>query len=201
VDMKNEVFRAAVGRWIDGDDLPDSWPHLEALVRLMGATDDEVIAFRQAYDRIIDSRPDAWTNSGGDLADLTPFTRGLYHVLRTSRTTQAGTMEWIVTGIAPAAVVALTTAYTAALQAPHGPGLARLLGYGTVLLSACVVALVVSARLTVLCARPERSLLHKRFSALSLAASGLALPAGLVLPWLTGSDVPGRWFAHAIGLM
>lgn len=164
-DMKDEVFRAAVGRWIDGDDLPDSWPHLEALVRLMGATDDEVTAFRQAYERIIDSRSAAWAGPGGDLADLTPFTRGLHHVLRTSHTAQARTRDWIVTGFAPAVIIALTTAYTAALQAPHGPGLAKLLGYGTVLLFACLVALVVSARLTVLCARPEaapaaQTLLH-----------------------------------------
>jgi len=43
--MKDDVLRAAVGRWIDGDDLPTTWTQLESLVRLMDATDDEVAAF------------------------------------------------------------------------------------------------------------------------------------------------------------
>ncbi len=85
--MKDEVFRASVGRWVDGDDLPDSWPHLETLVGLMGATDDEITAFRQAYDRIIDDRSTRWAASMGDLADLTPLTRSLHRILRGRRTT------------------------------------------------------------------------------------------------------------------
>lgn len=89
-DMKDDVFRAAVSRWIDGEDLPDTWPHLEALVRLMEATDDEIAAFRQAYDRIVSSDSAAWGSSPvDDLADLTPFTRSLHHIFRTSGAAKA----------------------------------------------------------------------------------------------------------------
>lgn len=200
-DMKDDVFDTAVSRWIDGDDLPDTWPHLEALVRLMGATNDEVVAFQQAYDRIVSSRSAAWFSSAGDLADLAPFTRGLQRIIRPSATPKTRTGDWLLTLFAPAAIVALTTAYTAGLQASPGPGPAQLLGYGAVLLSACVLILLVTTRVTVLCARPERPLLHKRFTTASLATSLLAMPAGLVLPWLVDCDTPGRWFAHLVGLV
>ncbi|MGW3099871.1 hypothetical protein ACWDCC_41260 [Streptomyces sp. NPDC001102] len=198
--MREEVLRAAVGRWIDGDDLPDSWPHLQALVRLMGATDDEVAAFQQAYERIIDRRSADWVHPG-DLADLTSFTRGLHHLLHISGRAQARTTEWIIAGLAPAAVVVATTAYTTALQAPHGPGVAKLIGYGALLLSVCLVVLGFSARLALLCAKPGQRTLHKRFSTLAFASGVLALPAGLMLPWLTDSDTLGQWFAHLIALM
>jgi hypothetical protein len=201
-DMKDDVFLAAVSGWIDGEDLPDTWPHLEALVRLMEATDDELTAFRQAYDRIITSHATTWGSSPvDDLADLTPFTRSLHHIFRTSGAAKARRGEWVITGVAPAAVVALTTAYTAGLQASPGPGPAKLVGYGTVLLTACVVILLVAARVSVLCARPEQPLLRRRFSVASLTAGVLAVPAGLALPWLVDWDTPGRWFAHLIGLV
>jgi hypothetical protein len=201
-DMKDDVFRVAVSRWIDGEDLPDTWPHLEALVRLMDATDDEIAAFRQAYDRIVNSDSAAWGSSPvDDLADLTPFIRGLHHIFRASGAVKARTGDRIIAGFAPVVVVALTTAYTAGLQTSPGPGLAKLAGYGTVLLTACVATLLVAARVSVLCARPEQPLLQRRFSAASLTASVLAVPAGLALPWLLDSDTPGRWFAHLIGLL
>lgn len=200
-DMKDEVFRAAVGRWVDGDDLPDSWPHLETLVRLMGATDDEVAAFRQAYDRIIDSRSAAWASSLGDLADLAPLTRSLHRLLLGQRTTWARMGEWTITVAAPLVVVASTTAYTAVFQAPRHAGAAKLVGYGALLLAVCAFFLLVAARVTVSCVSAGRPLLHKRFSTVSLTAGVLAVPAGLALPWLVGSDVPGEWFAHLIGLM
>ncbi|MBT1094201.1 hypothetical protein [Streptomyces sp. Tu102] len=199
--MKDEVFRASVGRWVDGDDLPDSWPHLETLVGLMGATDNEITAFRQAYDRIIHTRSTRWAASMGDLADLTPLTRGLHRILRGQRTTQARTGEWIITGATPLIVVAVTSAYSAALQAPHGAGPTKLAGYGTLLLAVCLFFLLVTARVTALCAGPGRPRLPKRFSAAALAAGALAVPGGLTLPWLVESDACGRWFAHLIGLL
>ncbi|MDV9169833.1 hypothetical protein R6V09_06740 [Streptomyces sp. W16] len=201
-DMKDDVFRVAVSRWIDGEDLPDTWPHLEALVRLMDATDDEIAAFRQAYDRIVNSDSAAWGSSPvDDLADLTPFTRGLHHIFRASGAVKVRTGERIMAGFAPVVVVALTTAYTAGLQTSPGPGPVKLAGYGTVLLTACAATLLVAARVSVLCARPEKPLLQRRFTAASLTASVLAVPAGLALPWLLDSDTPGRWFAHVIGLL
>ncbi|MEU2057172.1 hypothetical protein [Streptomyces bungoensis] len=199
--MKDEVFRASVGRWVDGDDLPDSWPHLKTLVGLMGAKDDEIAAFRQAYDRIVDDRSTGWAASMGDLADLTPLTRSLHRILRGQRTAQARTGEWIITGATPLIVVSVTTAYSTALQAPNSAGLTKLVGYGTLLLAVCLFFLFVTARVTVLCAGPGRSRPQKRFSAAALAAGALAVPGGLTLPWLVESDVPGRWFAHLIGLV
>lgn len=199
--MRDEVFRASMGRWIDGDDLPDSWPHLETLVGIMGATDDEILAFRQAYDRIIAARSTAWTFSLGDLADLTPLTRSWHRILRGRRTTRARTGEWIIAGATPLIVVAVTTAYSAALQTPHNASLTKLVGYGTLLVIVCLFLLFVTARVTALCAGPGRPRLHKRCSASALAAGVLAVPGGLTLPWLLQSDVLGQWFADLIGLV
>ncbi|MEG8281203.1 hypothetical protein [Streptomyces sp. AHA2] len=201
VTMRDEVFRASVGRWVDGDDLPDSWPHLQTLVGLMGATDDEIVAFRQAYDRIIDDRSTGWAGAKGDLADLTPLTRGLHRILRGHRTARARTGEWIITGATPLIVAAVTTAYSSALRAPHPVSLTMLIGYGTVLLAVCLFLLFVTARVAALCAGPGRPRPQKRFSAAALAVGALAVPGGLTLPWLVESDVPGRWFAHLIGLV
>lgn len=201
-DMKDDVLGAAVGRWIDGDALPDTWPHLEALVRLMGATDDEAVAFQQAYERITHGRSAAWSNPDGDLSDFTPFIRGLHHLLRTSRLTRPRTGEWITAVLTPPLVVALTTAYTAGLQLSPRPGPMRLIAYGALLLTVCLFVLLVTTRVAVLCARRKGSAVHRRFSAVSLVVLGLlAVPAGLVLPWLLDSDTPGRWFAHLIGLV
>lgn len=200
-EMKDDVLSAAVGRWIDGDDLPATWSQLDALVRLMGATDDEVAAFRQAYERITVSRSAAWFSTVDDLAELPPFTRGLHRMLRRPGTARPRTGEWLATGVAPVAVAALTSAYTAGLQASPGPGTAKLVAYGSVFSIACVLILLATARVTVRCARPKRPLLHKRFTTASLAAAVLALPGGSVLPWLMDSDQPGRWLADLVQLL
>ncbi|MFD5264866.1 hypothetical protein [Streptomyces sp. NPDC058335] len=183
--MKDDVLRAAVGRWIDGDDLPTTWTQLESLVRLMDATDDEVAAFRQAYQRITVKRSATWFSAEDDLAELAP-----------SRAT-----DWIVAGMVPLAVAGLTTAYTAGLRAVPGPGAAKLVAYGVVFSIVCAVVLFAAVGVAVRSARAEGGPLRKRFTAAGLAAGVLALPAGLVLPWLVDSDGPGRWLAALVQLL
>jgi hypothetical protein len=199
-DTRDDVLGAAVGRWIDGDVLPDTWPHLEALVRQMGATDDEATAFEQAYRRIASHDPSTWSARNHDLADLTPSARGLRHLLG-ALSMPPRKREWGIAALAPTAVLAMTTAYTAALQTSPRPGTDTLAVYGALLLAGCLFALLVTARVRVQCTREERSPLSKRFSAVCLAASTLAAPAGLALPWLLDFDSPGRWLAHLIGLL
>lgn len=183
--MKDDVLRAAVGRWIDGDDLPTTWTQLESLVRLMDATADEVTAFRQAYQRITAKRSATWFSAVDDLAELAP----------------SRAMDWIVAGMVPLAVAGLTTAYTAGLRAVPGPGAAKLVAYGVVFSIVCAVILFAVVRVAVRSARSEGGLLRKRFTAAGLAAGVLALPAGLVLPWLVDSDGPGRWLAALVQLL
>jgi hypothetical protein len=199
-DMRDDVLGAAVGRWIDGDVLPDTWPHLEALVRQMGATDDEASAFEQAYRRIASSGSSSWSARNHDLADLAPFARGLRHFLG-APATPPRKREWGIAAFAPTAVLGMTTAYTAALQATPRPALGTLSVYGALLLAGCLFVLLVTARVAVLCARGERSPVSKRFGVACLAASALAAPAGLALPWLLDFDSPGRWLAHLMGLL
>ncbi|MEU1918326.1 hypothetical protein [Streptomyces massasporeus] len=198
--MKDDVLGAEVGRWIDGDVLPDTWPHLEALVRQMGATDDEASAFEQAYRRIASSGPFSWSARNHDLADLAPFARGLRHLLGAPGRSPRK-REWGIATFAPTAVLGMTTAYTAALQASPRPASHTLSLYGTLLLAGCLFVLLVTARVAVLCVRGGRSPLSKRFGAACLAASAFAAPAGLALPWLLDVDLPGRWLAHLIGLL
>ncbi|MEV0115291.1 hypothetical protein AB0H77_18910 [Streptomyces sp. NPDC050844] len=200
-DMKDEVLRASVGRWVDGNALPDTWPHLEALVRLMGATEDEAAAFHRAYERIVQNNSAAWDTSAGDLADLTPFVRGLHHILRTSRRSQTRAWEWLVTSLSPAAIVTLTTAYATGFQVSPHPGMLKMAGFGTALMAVCLFILCVTTRVVMLCARTSRPKLHKRISSVSLAISVMAVPAGLATPSLLGSDAPGRWFAQFVGLL
>lgn len=199
-DMRDDVLGAAVGRWIDGDVFPDTWPHLEALVRQMGATDDEASAFEQAYRRIASSGPSSWSTRNHDLADLAPFARGLRHLLGVPAT-PLRKREWGIAAFAPTAILGMTTAYTAALQASPRPTLATLSIYGAILMAGCLFVLLVTARVAVLCARGGRSPLGKPFGAVCLAASVLAAPAGLALPWLLESGSPGRWLAHLMGLL
>ncbi|MEU6449976.1 hypothetical protein [Streptomyces sp. NPDC046979] len=199
-DMSNDVLGAAIGRWMDGDELPDTWAHLEALVRQMGATDDEAAAFEQAYRRIVSSGP-TWSARNRDLADLAPFARSLLRLHRTDGATRPLKGERAIAAGAPAAVFALTTAYTAALQASPRPGPNTLSIYGAFLLAGCLFFLLVARRVAVLCVRGRSTPLSKRFGAVCLAASGFAVPAGLALPWLLDSDSPGRWLAHAMGLL
>ncbi|MEW2572997.1 hypothetical protein [Streptomyces sp. NPDC047070] len=198
-DMRDDVLSTTVGRWIDGNTLPDTWTHLEALVRQMGATDDEASEFEQAYRRIDSTHP-SWSARDHDLADLAPLTRRTRHLLGVPGTPPRK-REWGIAAVAPAAGLGMATAYTAALQASPRPGPATLIGYGALLLTGCLLVLLVTARVAVLCARGQRSPLSKRFSATCLAVSALAAPAGLALPWLLDSDVPGRWLAHLMGLL
>ncbi|HLU74726.1 MAG TPA: hypothetical protein VKZ82_21290 [Nonomuraea sp.] len=197
-DMRDDVLGAAVGRWIDGDILPDRWPYLEALVRQMGATDDEASAFEQAYRRIASSGPSSWSTRNHDLADLAPFARGLRHFLG-APATPLRKRDWGIAVSAPTAVLGMTTAYTAALQATPRPTLATLSIYGALLLAGCLFVVLVTARVAVLSARGERW--RKRFGEACLAASLLTVPAGLALPWLLEFDLPGRWLAQLMGLL
>ncbi|MFH8470609.1 hypothetical protein [Streptomyces sp. NPDC017991] len=198
-DMRDDVVSSTVGRWIDGNTLPDTWTHLEALVRQMGATDDEASAFEEAYRRIDSSNP-LWSARDPDLADLAPLTRSTRYLLGAPGTPPRK-REWGTAAVAPAAVLGMATAYTAALQASPRPGPATLIGYGVLLLTGCLLILLVTARVAALCARRQRSPLSKRFSATCLAVSALAAPAGLALPWLLNFGTPGRWLAHLIGLL
>ncbi|WP_221361030.1 hypothetical protein [Streptomyces beigongshangae] len=198
-DMRDDVLSSAVGRWIDGDALPDTWTHLEALIRQMGASDDEALAFEQAYRRIASSTP-PWSARDHDLADLAPFPRSMRHLLGASGTLPRK-REWGIAAVAPAAVLGMATAYTAALQTSPRPGPVTLSVYGALLLTGCLFILIATARVAILCSRGRHSPLSKRFSATCLAASALAAPAGLALPWFLNFDFPGRWLAHLMGLL
>ncbi|MFF9378848.1 hypothetical protein ACF1BB_30545 [Streptomyces griseoluteus] len=200
-DMRDDVLGVAVGRWIDGDDLPGSWQHLEALVRQMGATDNEAAAFEQAYRRIASSGLTEWSVRNRDLADLVPFARNLWRLIGVDGATRPRAGEWVIAAVAPAAVLALTTAYTAALQSSPRPGPYVLSVYGALLLAGCLFALLITTRVAILGARGGRTSLSKRFGVVSLVATGLTASAGLALPWFLDSDSPGRWLAHVIGLL
>uniref|UniRef100_UPI002F9129EC hypothetical protein n=1 Tax=Streptomyces longwoodensis TaxID=68231 RepID=UPI002F9129EC len=199
-DVRDAVLGAAVGRWIDGDVLPDTWAHLDAVVRQMGATDDEASAFEQAYRRIASSGPSSWSTRNHDLADLAPWIRGLRRFLG-APAKPPRRPEWGIAAYAPAAVFGMTTAYTAALQANPRPATGILSVYGTLLLAGCLCVLLVTARIAVQCARSECPPVSKRFGAVCLTATALAAPAGLTLPWLLNLDLPGRWLAHLLGLL
>lgn len=67
--LKDDLVLMTVMRWIDGDVLPDTWLHLRALVRALGATDREVNAFQEAYIRTIDAHLPGRA-SFHDLSDL-----------------------------------------------------------------------------------------------------------------------------------
>jgi hypothetical protein len=115
--LKDDLLLMAVMRWIDGDALPETWPHLESLVRVMGATDREVVAFQHAYTRIIENFPSR--DSALDLADL-PRRRLLPHTFkRPSR--PASALHWLMAIAGSCAVTILTTGYTAGLQAAPSP--------------------------------------------------------------------------------
>ncbi|MEU4273154.1 hypothetical protein [Streptomyces sp. NPDC026092] len=71
--LRDDLLLMTVMRWIDGNVLPDTWPHLESLVRVMGATDREVAAFHQAYTRIVGNFPTS-PEASPDLSELPPPT-------------------------------------------------------------------------------------------------------------------------------
>ncbi len=78
--LRDDLLLMTVMRWIDGNVLPDTWPHLESLVRVMGATDREVAAFHQAYTRIVDNFPTG-SETSPDLSELPPSTGRLARTL------------------------------------------------------------------------------------------------------------------------
>ncbi|MFI7388030.1 hypothetical protein [Streptomyces sp. NPDC049813] len=83
-EVRDDVLRATVGRWVDGDTLPDAWPHLEALIKVMGVTNDEAVAFRDAYERIVHAKVANavdWSPKE-DLSELMSFRRGVRRFLR-----------------------------------------------------------------------------------------------------------------------
>jgi hypothetical protein len=183
--MKDDVVRAAVGRWIDGDDVPATWTQLEELVLLMEATDDEVAAFRQACQRITAKRAATGFSGVDDLAELAP----------------SRAPDWLVAGMTPLTVTGLTIAYTAGLRASPGPGATKLVAYGVVFSIVCAVTLFAAGRVALRSSRADGGSARKRFTAAGLAAGILALPAGLVMPWLVDSDGPGRWLAALVQLL
>ncbi|MFI7368239.1 hypothetical protein ACIBO4_39470 [Streptomyces sp. NPDC050149] len=178
---RDDLLLMVVMRWIDGEDLPDSWSHLEALVRAMGATDREVEAFRQAYTRI--TSHDSALDPTHDLADLMPIA--------------PRKRDLSIAVLGPCAIATLTTGYTAGLQAAQGPGLGKLVGYGALFLLSSVLVLMAVAYLTTPSAKAGKRVTYRRPVGISL----LAFPAGLVIPWVVGSDAAGRWFADLVGLV
>ncbi|MEU1495734.1 hypothetical protein ABZ456_36510 [Streptomyces sp. NPDC005776] len=178
---RDDLLLMVVMRWIDGEDLPDSWSHLEALVRAMDATDREVEAFRQAYTRI--TSYDSALDPVHDLADLMPIApRG---------------RDLSIAALGTCLIATLTTGYTAGLQAAPGPGLGKLVVYGALLLLSSVLVLMAIANLTTPSAKAGKRVRYRRPVCISLLAS----PAGLVIPWAVGSDAAGRWFADLVGLV
>ncbi|MGW0778595.1 hypothetical protein ACWD01_34360 [Streptomyces sp. NPDC002835] len=195
--LKDDLLLMAVMRWIDGDALPETWPHLESLVRVMGATDREVVAFHQAYTRVIENFP---SGDSLDLADLPRHRRLLPDILRRPSRPGVRARHWVMAVAGPCTVTALTTGYTAGLQAAPGPGGWKLVGYGALTLLALVLVLMSTVRLAVPFVGEEGKVRSNHAGA-SVVLSLLATPIGLALPWVIGSDVLGRWFANLVGLV
>ncbi|WP_030978948.1 hypothetical protein [Streptomyces sp. NRRL S-1824] len=200
--LKDDLLLMAVMRWIDGEALPDSWPHLESLVRVMGATDREVEAFRQAYTRITSSDLSA-IELFHDLADLTPTARGPLDISRWPSSLPDRKRDWMIAFLGPCTIATLTTGYTAGLQAVPGPGLGKLVGYGALALLVCVFVLMAVVSLTTPSIRGEKRSRNMRPAdiGLALGATLLALPTGLAIPWILDSDTAGRWLADLVGLV
>ncbi|WP_159028931.1 hypothetical protein [Streptomyces noursei] len=195
--LKDDLLLMTVMRWIDGQVLPDTWPHLESLVRAIGATDREVEAFRQAYTRIVDNFPTG-PDTSPDLAELPSTPRGLTDIARRLTRPPAHKQGWLTAVLAPCTIAVLTTSYTAGLQADPGPEAWKLTGYGALALLGCVLALLTTLRPPPAerGRRAETSLVG-----MGLSLSLLTLPAGLILPWALNSDAAGHWLAALVGLL
>ncbi|OEJ36530.1 hypothetical protein [Streptomyces agglomeratus] len=190
-NLKDDLLLMTVMRWIDGNTLPDTWPHLEALVRAMGATDQEAEAFRQAYTRIVANFP---TGPSPDLAELPTTARRLAGLVRRISRSPAPKRRVITAVLTPCTILVLSTGYTAGLQAQPGPGSWKLAGYGALALLGCILALLLAFP------RPAPARTRKHAGP-GLGLGLLALPIGLTLPWVLDSDVAGHWLAALVGLV
>lgn len=195
--LKDDLVYMTVMRWIDDDVLPDTWNHLESLVRVMGATDHEVSAFERAYARILAGYPSELGMSR-DLADLSPrpfrsrLVRGRYQLLSHSRT-------WFYALAGPSAIALVTTGFTAGLQNSSTVSPWRLLGYGTLVVLICVFAMLLSVGMAM--PTPPKRTQGTRAADFGLRLCLLAFPAGLAVPWAISSDVLGRWLADLTGML
>ncbi|MBM7443118.1 hypothetical protein [Streptomyces sp. HB132] len=193
--LTDDLVLMTVMRWIDGDVLPDTWLHLKSLVRAMGATDQEVEAFQQAYARTIDTHLPGLA-SPNDLSDLAATRR-----LTGIRGPLARPWNWITAVLSPCLIVLITTAYTAALRSEPRPSLWRLAGYGApfVLICALVLIAAVKQNKPFLTAGGRRA--QSRSARVSLGVTLIAFPVGLAAPWVLNSEGTGRWLATLIGLV
>ncbi|MFD5891276.1 hypothetical protein ACFWHQ_35660 [Streptomyces sp. NPDC060334] len=198
--LKDDLVYMTVMRWIDGDVLPSSWQHLESLVRVMGASDDEVQAFQQAYARILDTYPSA-LNTSRDLADLAPRSLAFSDLLPRRGRPWGQPRDWCFAFVGPSVTAVLTTGYTAGLQTSSTVDDRKLVGYGVLCVLACLLAMLVSVGRAMPTPARKRLTGTTHAAAFGLWLSLLAIPAGLVTPWVVGSDAAGRWLAELTGLV
>ncbi|MGW0080009.1 hypothetical protein [Streptomyces sp. P9-2] len=197
--LRDDVVDLAVGRWIDGDALPDKWAHLEAVVMLLGATEDEARAFEQAYRRIAYRTSPSWRLLGNDLADLVPFTK--WRRASARATPPRPSSGWMTHIIAPIVALVAAMTYASCLHASPTPHPWALVLYGIGALAVCLITIRLNARAAALKAQGQHAPPHKRLALTSLTVSVLAIPAGLLLPALSGPGSGGRWLAELIGLL
>ncbi|MFE7042488.1 hypothetical protein ACFU9X_24510 [Streptomyces atratus] len=194
--LKDDLVLMTVMRWIDGDVLPDTWLHLKTLVQAMGATDHEVEAFHQAYTRTVNAHLPGHISSD-DLSDLPTSPRRLVRI----SSSLAHQRNWITAVLGPCVIILLTTAYTAGLRSVPRPGTWKLVGYGAPALLICAIALLSAVRQAMPSGTAKERLTHKRSAGIRLGMSLIAVPVGLLTPWVFDSDAIGRWFAVLIGLV
>lgn len=193
--LTDDLVLMTVMRWIDGDVLPDTWLHLKSLVRAMGATDEEVDAFQQAYARTVDAHLPGLA-SPHDLSDLSAGRR-----LTGAGGLMARRWNLLWTVLSPTVIVLITTAYTAGLRSEPRPSLWKLAGYGVPALVICAFVLLAAVRQANLPVTVRGRRTRSRSSRVGLGVTVIALPLGLAAPWVLDADGIGRWLATFIGLI
>ncbi|MFC9269040.1 hypothetical protein ACFTXJ_14865 [Streptomyces zhihengii] len=195
--LKDDLVLMTVMRWIDGGVLPDTWKHLESLVRAMGATEREIAAFREAYMRVVGSHPAA-LDSTRDLSDLSAARRrpALAQARKGVRA-----REWAFATLGPLVIAVLATGYGAALQAEPRPSPGKLVGYGALGLLICVFVTLASFSLATSPMQRRGLPPGRRPADVGLALSAAALVAGTAAPWLLDTGGVGQSLAQLFGLL
>lgn len=208
-------WESTVERWLTGRSLPTNWADLESLVRALGASPEEMTAFREAYHylRDLEALPTASEVTppaeAGRLpeseslaeAGPVPEPESLAEAESAPVTRRRAHLRDQAVALAVGLLIAVVAAgYMAALQADPGPSVVRMVVFGVLGLLVAVLAFAVGMVSTV----PTKEQIATRSdlpALLLLVGSPLALLAGLIVPPLAGSDVYGHWLADLVGLL
>ncbi|WP_399554292.1 hypothetical protein [Streptomyces anulatus] len=167
-----EKERLLAKEWLDGTLLP--YGHeLAGILRASDVTPEEARAFRDALSRVEAGHPKLMPQS--------------HHRVR----------DWTAIGLGVAVISTLGTTYMAAVKADPGPSVLLLLG-------AAVAGLICSAAFWVagiFISLDADSTVKDTAIVVAIVGVPLALPAGLIIPWIPGTDAWGRYLAENIGLL